>query len=163
MKYRHIIIEGADGTGKSTLARKFADAGFTYIHADKPRTKSWLEEYVRPIDELERRNERGVLDRWHVGEMVWPRVFGRESLFSTDSYNMCCQILHDARCLAIIVLRSDSGIRAELFRRGERDQIADALDSQRMFVDVALRTWAMDTLILDSDYLHRMEEPWKLL
>jgi len=164
MNYQHLIIEGADGTGKSTLAKRFESVGFHYIHADKPTTSSWTKEYVEPVHALSKVKKHIVMDRWHIGEIVWPTLFNRRSIFaSMNDYDACCEMLYDAGCLAIIVVRSANGIESELLKRGEHKQVDLVIKSQQLFVDVALKTWAMDTLIIDSNYLHEIGEPWKLL
>jgi len=77
-----IVIEGVDRTGKSTLARRIAERiGAEVIHAGVP-TKGSIEEYETALNGYDPREEEHlVLDRWHVGEYVWPEIFGRESDF----------------------------------------------------------------------------------
>lgn len=79
------ILEGADCTGKSTLAGRVVDElrrcypgeRVTYLHADVP-TVHPLDAYVAPL--LDYRPGAGrhvVCDRWHVGESVYPAVLDR--------------------------------------------------------------------------------------
>lgn len=83
-----IVIEGPDRTGKSSLAQRIADkVNGRVIHAGPP-TKHPLEEYETALDTYDPRGQDHlILDRWHLGEYVWPAIFKRETLF-----NRACQI-----------------------------------------------------------------------
>jgi hypothetical protein len=86
-----IILEGADGAGKSTLAAAIANA----LRREDPGStiSQWhrgpLSPTVHPLDEYEHplltytpgERHHVICDRWHVGEAVYPEVFGRKTLF----------------------------------------------------------------------------------
>lgn len=75
MKNGIIIIEGCDGTGKSTLARALAKLlGWRYHHEGKP-TQPAFEYYMNLANTLE---GNVVMDRAHLGELVYPRVKPQE-------------------------------------------------------------------------------------
>lgn len=88
-----IILEGADGTGKTCLAQSltahikklYPNDPITYLHKGPPK-HDWMNEYCKPITEwYHPTNSRHlILDRWHWGERVWPAIFGRESIM--DDY-----------------------------------------------------------------------------
>lgn len=76
-----IIIEGLDRTGKSTLASYIAmkNQPTALLHYSKPE-KHPLFEYVEPLLAYDPCSPGNVvLDRGHLGESVWPQVFGRGS------------------------------------------------------------------------------------
>lgn len=76
-----IVVEGPDLTGKTTLARRLAaEVGCTVRHAAAP-TRPSIEEYETNLDDFAPGYEPLVLDRWHVGENVWPTVYDRTSDF----------------------------------------------------------------------------------
>lgn len=116
------IIEGTDGVGKTTFATWLANRlGFEYLHAGPPAHSTPWEEYVLPLDS----GKNYVLDRWHVGEIVWPYLFGRESIFNrgTGQFQALTRDLfdlHDARM--ILMQRDPMEIRQELESRGESDE-----------------------------------------
>ena len=44
------IIEGSDGTGKTTYAQKLTERyNAQYLHAEQPRSRLWVDEYIRPL------------------------------------------------------------------------------------------------------------------
>lgn len=67
-----IIIEGADKTGKTTLANAIVKKfGFKYVHFGKPKKRAATEyaEYLLST------NEDQVCDRFHLGELVYGPIF----------------------------------------------------------------------------------------
>lgn len=70
-----IIIEGPDRTGKSTLAERLrtrAEEEPEVWHRGAP-TRHPLQEYVLEMERFLPR--RLVVDRWHVGQYVYPRLY----------------------------------------------------------------------------------------
>jgi thymidylate kinase len=82
-----IIIEGPDCAGKSTLAARLADVIRSYDDEMKvtllhrgPPTGHPLDEYVAPLLSYRPGYRNHVIcDRWHLGELVYPRVYRRSS------------------------------------------------------------------------------------
>jgi thymidylate kinase len=91
-----ILVEGSDCARKSTLVARLAERVAELHPGDQvnvwhagPPTKHPLDEYVVPL--LDYRPARGrhvICDRWHLGESVYPHVFGRETKFdmATQAY-----------------------------------------------------------------------------
>lgn len=153
-----LIIEGADGTGKSRAASRAAIFNQAwYRHAARPTHTTWHAEYVAPLEGL-----RGdaVLDRWHVGEAVWPSIFGRESLYRSEAdLRTCCRVLAELGAKLVIVTRDLDGIMETLSERGESHKAqAAAMLGQTRFQDLATRVcdW-MPTRVVDSDALYNEE------
>lgn len=81
-----IILEGPDGSGKSTLAQKIAE---TLGRSTSDKVEVWhrgrpsshpLDEYLRPLyDYRPGTGYHLILDRWHWGEVVYPKVLNRET------------------------------------------------------------------------------------
>lgn len=149
------IIEGADATGKSTYAHRLAErTGRQYVHKGAPEPGvSWQEEYLRPLE----RGDRKVLDRWHLGELVWSEVFGRPSLFQWEwSFSNCNKALWLLGVREVlVVVRDEDGIRRTLAERGEEEQTRLVLEGQRVFRHVANRITSIPTTVVHSDVLHR--------
>lgn len=131
------IFEGTDGVGKTTIATMDATArSAVYLHAEKPQHNTWFDEYVKP---LTRPDKSYTCDRWHIGEIVWPKLFGRKPLFNNvDEYIECCVSLATLGAEVHLMIRPLSQIEKELKRRGEsRREIRYSLQAQEMFVQIA--------------------------
>jgi len=106
------IIEGADGTGKTTYAQKLSERfNAKYLHAEQPKTRLWSDEYIRPIT-----SQNMILDRWHLGEVVWPKIYGRQSLFDETTFDYCNWELANEELQIDFVLHSRS-LFVEAFRQ----------------------------------------------
>jgi hypothetical protein len=78
---RLFIVEGLDGVGKTTLVNHMyeqATSPKAMFHATKPIGRDYVDEYWFPICFLGQYDV--ICDRWHLGEHVWPILFGREPL-----------------------------------------------------------------------------------
>ena len=149
-----LIVEGTDATGKSTLCHDIAEAtGRRYVHASAPKTRDWLDEYVLSL----RAGQRTVCDRWHIGELIWPEVFGRPSLFTSfDDYEHCSRILVELLDAAIVVVtRPVEDIIATLHERGEGDTVAHTVKAQAQYQDIAARTRSVSIPVFDIDEARR--------
>jgi broad-specificity NMP kinase len=153
---KHVIIEGTDGVGKTTYAKRLAERdGMEYRHADAPTHDSWQDEYLSPLIAARR---PVVFDRWHVGEMVWPSLFGRPSLFTQQSWHVCNHALHLLGVKKImLVIRDDAAIADTLSDRGETDeQIALSLSAQRDFITMVHTVRHIPVEIVHSDTLQEV-------
>jgi thymidylate kinase len=80
-----IILEGMDCVGKTTVARGLtANSRSVLMHAGAPIWPYWYDEYVAPLEGLVEQGYDIVCDRWHLGELVWPQLFGRRPLFELE-------------------------------------------------------------------------------
>lgn len=81
-----IILEGLDRTGKSSVASHFQAKGFELIHQSAPpkgqTSDNFLEEQIQLVSSAATNSL--VLDRSYYGELVWPQVYGRESLLTEE-------------------------------------------------------------------------------
>jgi thymidylate kinase len=76
-----VIIEGCDGTGKSTLAARLAERldGAEVLHLGPPKRHP-LEETVLALDDYTPGSGRHVIvDRFHLGEMIYGPIYRGES------------------------------------------------------------------------------------
>lgn len=148
------ILEGVDGTGKSSHAAWLArEQNARIIHAGVPIHSHWFDEYIRPIVDAEE-GENLILDRWHMGEMIWPVIFNRPSIFNrSESFKLCNAMLDELGAKIILVYRGIDAISTTLMLRGEQDQLENVIKAQDMFLDLADRMHNVE--IINSDQLGR--------
>jgi adenosyl cobinamide kinase/adenosyl cobinamide phosphate guanylyltransferase len=154
------ILEGTDATGKSSHAEWLGkQSSGRVIHAGIPQTHSWYTEYIKPIQQhLETTPDIPlILDRWHMGEMIWPTVFHRKSLFNSfEEYDRCNAILAAMQVKMKVLYREADAIINTLMLRNEQDQIDDVLRGQELFMDLVERTSWVDIQVVHSDELERI-------
>ncbi len=85
-----IVIEGVDRTGKSSVANDFESKGFKVIHMSAPPKDTnpdfYLQEMIDVVMEAATNNI--LLDRSYYGELIWSKVYNRESLLSKQDIEM---------------------------------------------------------------------------
>jgi hypothetical protein len=129
-----IYIEGVDHTGKSTLAGelkrllKERDPHHVVrvLHFGAPEADA-LHEYIGPILDYSHEAEHLVLDRFHVGEAVWPRYFGRESRMTEVERALIEQFLTSIGAVGVLAQRPEISVRASFeasAARGEPEPLA---------------------------------------
>lgn len=162
---RVTIIEGTDGVGKTTYAKWLAKRlGGEYRHASAPTKETVHEEYLEPIlEHLASEGDRPlILDRWHIGEMVWPDLFGRPSLFGEgqEAVNAFCQVNRilgaTEQVEVVVVYRDAGGIIQTLRDRGEtEEEVKRSLQGQDKMLQIGLSAM-LDSLpieLVNSDRL----------
>jgi len=111
-----IILEGCDGTGKTTLAKILADRyGLDVCHCtqDDPGDYEFYRQTLR--------KENVIWDRHTLGELIYPKVFGRKQKIGTEDARL---LMHHAKegGVKVFVLTADrSSIYQRLDARGNED------------------------------------------
>lgn len=154
------ILEGTDATGKSShadwLGKKINGR---VVHAGIPQHHTWFAEYIKPLQQHMETSPSVplILDRWHMGEMVWPAVFHRKSLFSSlEEYDKCNAILAAMQVNIKVLYREADAIINTLMLRNEQNQIDDVLRGQELFMDLVDKTSWVNIEIVHSDELERI-------
>lgn len=120
-----ILVEGADGTGKTTLAQQLADAfGAEYEHVGPPRTDMTpFAEHVEYAFVLAREYGQVVFDRFHLGTFAYGPIFRPENDadgigdFKRKDWDLFEHLIRD-RCLLVLCDPGWDQIEVNL---GERD------------------------------------------
>lgn len=148
------ILEGVDGVGKSSHAKWLAaEQGARIIHAGAPTHPHWWEEYIKPLLDIDE-EENVVLDRWHLGEAIWPFVFDRPSIFKRpESFRLCHNSLVQLGAQILLVYRDADSISSTLMLRGEQDQIERVIKAQDMYFDLVATL--DDVKVVNSNDLQR--------
>jgi hypothetical protein len=145
------LIEGVDAVGKSTYA-KWLYANYprvALLHAGPPRHVNAFSEYVEPL-KLARAGWNIVCDRWHLGELVWPAVFKRESIYSGQvtfiEVESAIQLI-GVPVTAVYMHRNRDEILAELDSRLETPEGLDyATNLYELALEVSQFEWNITTL-----------------
>lgn len=116
-----VAIEGVDRTGKSTLASELQDAWQAeVIHAGRPEYGSLFEyeDTIAAYDPLE--GDHVILDRWHVGEYVWPEIFKRPTDMTDPAIRRHVEMFMCSRgCVVIYATRDYDELREDLVANDE--------------------------------------------
>ena len=116
-----VAIEGVDMTGKSTLASELEEAWEADVVHAGPPTRGAVAEYEDPLasfDPLSGR--RVVLDRWHVGEYVWPEIFRRRTDMSDPAVNRHVEMFMCSRgCVVVYATRDYQELKFHLANSDE--------------------------------------------
>lgn len=143
-----IILEGPDGAGKTTLAtslRKLIeeqDPGcLTFQWHRGPPTEHPLDEYLRPLNRYRPGQGRHVvIDRWHWGESIYPKLRDRPSKLDFASNWAIEAYLQRLGALVVLVDQSAEEYRKTYIERGEVHLMDDLPQTQLLFTQVATRS-----------------------
>jgi hypothetical protein len=95
-----IITEGVDRSGKSTLAKKYEEKGYEYIHFSAPDRKYYEPGYTGPsyLDDIitllvEKSGQNVVFDRsWYGEACIWPFIYRRTPLLNSEDIDILMEI-----------------------------------------------------------------------
>lgn len=140
-----ILLDGADGAGKSTLAQRIVEflndqrPGETVEvwHRGKP-TRHPIDEYVTPLFNYHPGAKRHIIaDRWHWGELVYPKVKSRATKYDESTHAYTELFLRSRGALGVHVWRDHVEIQDVFRQRGEFVLTSDELlTTQRLFTAV---------------------------
>ena len=120
-----LIVEGLDRTGKSTLADIVSEKmGADVLHFSKPKVHP-LNEYLYPLEDMDP-DASLVFDRYHVGEVVWPEIWDRETPYDFAMHTYVEMVLRSRGAHMVRTLRDMDEIRAQLVAEDEPLSPGDA-------------------------------------
>lgn len=151
-----IILEGPDGSGKTFLAERLmsrieaAQPGAPspeYIHKKKPDQPTFLAEYLEPIaDYLPRSGRTLILDRWHIGELIYPEMTNRQTLASFAEFRYLEMFLRSRGALIVHVDTPIQRILEIIDQRPERDPLEERVLEQHAEFTRALEVTNLRTI-----------------
>jgi hypothetical protein len=129
-----VVVEGADGAGKTTLIGRLQDVlGEAEVRHKGPPERDPVEEYAVDIQDYRPGSGRHVLcDRWHWGELVYGPVLRGKTRFTRETFAHVEKVLL-ARGAVVVHATGDPGILgARLETRGDdlvrREQLPALID-----------------------------------
>jgi hypothetical protein len=121
-----LILEGVDGTGKTTLARKLVDMAkelklakrVHYMHFGPPE-KHPLEEYECAVQHLHPVDDLAIIDRFHLGMPTYGPIYrGRDELAGPGMRHMLL-FLQRHGAVTIRIKRPIEEVMEDVRRRGD--------------------------------------------
>ena len=97
----NIVLEGAKGTGKSTIAKHFVEKGYEYFHSSS-ETENDLKYHLDLLD-----GDKRIIDRFSLGEMIYPRVYRRESRINDSDL---LDTFSDPNTIYLVLFSSDNDL-----------------------------------------------------
>lgn len=133
MNVRNIVIEGCDGTGKTTLCKKLAEKyGWDIVHVTSkdPNDFDFYKETLRKTNV--------IFDRHFIGELIYPEVYNRDpKLDYNDALWLKNYVKKTNTCVLILTTNIDE-IKRRLEERGEEPFVFDKVES----IDKQFKMWA---------------------
>lgn len=157
-----VVIEGADGAGKTTLANAFVELGWNYAHCgppEKPAYEAWC-------DALRAAPTPAVIDRLHVGSFVYGKAFRKQDDMSPFERWLFDGVLIAANTVMVWAKPPTQLLERTLDRAPEDDDAAiyEAADKRQLVRDLyeeffdpknghtAFEPWVYDYSVGDESY-----------
>lgn len=108
-----IILEGCDGTGKTTLAKILADKYNLDICHCTQKDAADYDFYRQTL-----RKEDVIWDRHTLGELIYPNVFERKQQIGVEDARLVMHYFKEQGGKAFVLTASDDVIKQRLLARG---------------------------------------------
>lgn len=123
-----IILEGADGVGKTTVAAGLMNllGDARLLHASQPKA-DWVTEYVTPLVDYQPNNGHGVpgspshivCDRWHWGEVIYGPLYRNASILDEDGMLYMNAFLNSKGAVIVHMWNTEDTLLQRWSERGE--------------------------------------------
>lgn len=137
-----ILLEGTDGSGKTTIANDLIAAlsGGVILKRNAPTTPP-LVEYTADLAGYAAGSGQNVIcDRWHLGERVYGPLYRDGCGLSPIAWAAVEAYLYGLGALGVLVTASVEHLNVRLTRRGEKPDLT-ALSRERVAFERAI-TWS---------------------
>lgn len=135
MEPKRIIIEGCDGTGKTTLCKLLADKyGLDIVHitSKDPNDFDFYKQTMR--------KSNVVYDRHFLGEMIYPKIYNRKGNLNLYDIEWFRNYAIETKTCVIVLTTDIDEIKRRLTERGELAFVFDKVDKiNEQFVSLANR------------------------
>jgi len=133
-----VILEGTDGVGKTTAAHQLAVGNHSaLLHPGPPKSDDPIREYLYPLARLVRAGYDVVCDRWHIGEMVWPHVFGRVPLMTLSQMHGLEDVMKAMSPTLLVHVVADVGWLESIAKyRQDEENLTQTVKAMAAFTNV---------------------------
>lgn len=132
----NIILSGPDSCGKTTLGEKLRDKYNMKIIHSTATTRNTLEYHLDLLDY----HDNTIFDRFSVGEMIFPKIYGRPAMLTEEEFFKTLRRVEDNNDMYIIFKCSDVEIlNQRLIERGEEDYLAEITQQCELYNEVAAK------------------------
>jgi thymidylate kinase len=125
-----VVFEGCDGVGKSTMVEAVKAAHLAAGHAPEtvsiwhagpfPEGSNAWNEYVVPLSSLTPTKDwLVIIDRWHIGELVYGPIFRGQSRLTTEQRHWIDGYLHSLGAVIVYLKATYEEISRRLNVRGD--------------------------------------------
>lgn len=155
-----VCLEGPDGSGKSTLVNYLIDKYNMTMKHSSSETRNDIEYHLDLL-----KDDNVVLDRYNLGEIVYPEVYGRVPKMNWDEQIDVMNTCMDKNVYYIIFYASDfNTLRERLFKRGDTKQVLENAEKinlvfktlAHMFSELYPNVYALD-ISKESDQIEFFE------
>lgn len=153
-----VIIEGAEGTGKSTLAAALAEKhGLDVCHCGRDDPGDY-EFYLHTS-----RKENCVWDRHTIGELIYPKVFNRPGRLNAEDCHLVIWKYQVSGGKAVVLTAPTDTIMERLATRGEKRnhltrEMVEEIDRDFRWFANTMRVPVIDTSKHSVDEIVKMIE-----
>jgi len=162
-----IILEGADASGKSTLANKLIEKnkGGIYIHATyrfKDKMPIYHAALLRKALKLSK-NNLVIIDRLHISEYIYAKVFRKGTKWPeyTKMFNSFCRYMN----IPIILCVPENIKRGKIWfekSRNERIEMYNNIDKiiEEYFIYADKHKFDKNIILYNRDYAEAYQEDY---
>lgn len=147
-----IILEGPDGTGKSTLGKYIAAAmKGNYLHFSKPETEDASKEQLAWYEKCILSNDLYVIDRCWISDIIYGQVMrDREFITPVEEHERLLALM-EGRGYIIFCISSIQDMTERLHKRGEDyvTEFSDLLKIRTAYIDLMSNLDAVPVLTFE--------------
>lgn len=146
------IIEGPDGAGKTTLARRLAETyRLDYHHEGPPQTDKVTQYYIDLLLDAHGQNARVVFDRLALGETVYGPVLRGRNALGFDGWSKLMTIMANVEARHVVCLPPPKVCRDNWWERvkGDDELFSEQTTFYRTYSEFAHLVWRHDMQVHD--------------